>query len=147
MPARLPDVRGPCRQHRPAREDGRATDPRLDCLRRLRAPGVRMTSFADRLRGIIGPPGRPEGRPLRVPDDVDDCRVPADPDSGRRARPLGRPAHDAAEILAGEWRESHSRKFLVVDRKYSPGYRHGRMSIADSLPPWPRLELLGCGGS
>jgi hypothetical protein len=53
------------------------------------------------------------------------------------------PAHDAAEILGGEWRESRGRKFLVVDRKYSPGYRHGRVAVADCLPPWTRFELLG----
>jgi hypothetical protein len=55
------------------------------------------------------------------------------------------PAHasDAAEILGGEWRESRGRKFLVIDRKYSPGYRHGRVSVADCLPPWARFELLG----
>jgi hypothetical protein len=52
-------------------------------------------------------------------------------------------AVDAAEILGGEWRESHGRKFLVVERKYSPGYRHGRVSVADCLPPWARFELLG----
>ena len=52
-------------------------------------------------------------------------------------------AYDAAEILGGEWHESRGRKFLVVDRKYSPGYRHGRVSVADCLPPWARFELLG----
>src|SRR6266571_8216839 len=136
-------MRGPCRQHGSAREDGRAADPRLDCLRRLRAAGIRMTSFADRLRGVIGPIGRPEGRPLRLPDDVDDRRGSRDfIRSG--ADPSG--PRNAADVLGGQWRESHGRKFLVVDRKYSPGYRHGRVSIADALPPWPRLELLESGG-
>jgi uncharacterized protein YprB with RNaseH-like and TPR domain len=110
-----------------------------------------MTSFADRLRGVIGPMGRPEGRPLRLPDDVDG--LPDDVDDRRGsgdfirsgADPSG--PRDAAEVLGGEWRESHNRKFLIVDRKYSPGYRHGRVSIADSLPPWPRLALLGSAGS
>jgi uncharacterized protein YprB with RNaseH-like and TPR domain len=49
-------------------------------------------------------------------------------------------------LLGGDWRESDSGRFLVVDRSYSPGYRHGSMSIADGLPPsdgcWPRLSLL-----
>jgi uncharacterized protein YprB with RNaseH-like and TPR domain len=55
------------------------------------------------------------------------------------------PAHvaDAADVLGGEWREARGRRFLVVDRKYSPGYRHGRVTLADCLPPWPRFELLG----
>ena len=90
-----------------------------------------MSSLADRLRGVIGQSG-PKGPPLR--DDEDGAL-------DRRGGPSGPP--DAAEILGGEWRESRGRKFLVVDRKYSPGYRHGRVSIADCLPPWPRLELLG----
>ena len=54
--------------------------------------------------------------------------------------------NDAAEILGGAWRESHGRRFLVIDRTCAPGYRHGRMCVADCLPPWPRLELLE-GGS
>ena len=77
-----------------------------------------MSSFADRLRGVVGP------------------------GSGIRDSGFDRSAPDAAEILGGEWRESPRGKFLVVDRKYTPGYRHGRVSIADCLPPWPRLNLL-----
>jgi tetratricopeptide (TPR) repeat protein len=80
-----------------------------------------MTSLADRLRGVILS-GGPEGQP---------CRSSSPPD------------HDAAEVLDGEWRESRGRKFLVIDRKYSPGYRHGRVAVADCLPPWPCVELLG----
>jgi len=93
-----------------------------------------VTSLADRLRGVLGPAkagpydessGRPEGRPLRSNED------------------------DAAEVLGGEWRESRGQRFLVVDRTYVPGYRHGCVTLADCLPPdsgiWPRLHLLGCG--
>jgi len=60
---------------------------------------------------------------------------------GAEDPPLHR--RDPAEILGGEWHESRGRRFLVVDRKYSPGYRHGRVSVADCLPPWARFELLG----
>jgi len=60
---------------------------------------------------------------------------------GSEDPPLHR--RDPAEILGGEWHESRGRRFLVVDRKYSPGYRHGRVSVADCLPPWARFELLG----
>ena len=87
-----------------------------------------MSSLADRLRGVLAPAGGPKGPPLH---DV----------QHRRGGPSGPP--DPAEILGGEWRESCGRKFLVVDRKYSPGYRHGRVSVADCLPPWARFELLG----
>ena len=77
-----------------------------------------MSSLADRLRGVLGPAGK----------------------GGSEDPSLHR---DPAEILGGEWRESRGRRFLVVDRKYSPGYRHGRVSVADCLPPWARFELLG----
>ena len=86
-----------------------------------------MSSLADRLRGVVGPPRGP---------------AKAGPYEHDRRGQL-QPAHDAAEVLGGEWRESRGRKFLVVDRKYLPGYRHGRVSVADCLPPWARFELLG----
>jgi uncharacterized protein YprB with RNaseH-like and TPR domain len=60
---------------------------------------------------------------------------------------------DAAEILDGEWKQSGSHRFLVVDRSYAPGHRHGSISVADGLPPdegWSRLEVLAgvaCGGN
>ena len=87
-----------------------------------------MSSLADRLRGVLAPVGGPKGPPLHDGQH-------------RSGGPSGPP--DPAEILGGEWRESRGRKFLVVDRKYSPGYRHGRVSVADCLPPWARFELLG----
>jgi tetratricopeptide (TPR) repeat protein len=90
-----------------------------------------MTLLADRLRGVIG--GTRES-PNRESANVEP----------RTTNPrTTNPRTDAAEILGGEWQESRGRKFLVVDRKYSPGYRHGRVSIADCLPPWPRFGLLG----
>jgi len=62
------------------------------------------------------------------------------------------PPYDSGDVLGGEWCDSEDGRFLVVDRSYSPGYRHGSMSIADGLPPsdgcWPRLSLLAnasCG--
>src|SRR5438552_1220897 len=131
MPARMSDLRRSHRQHRPACEDGRLTDSGLDRRRRVRAPGVRVSSFADRLRGVIKPRGDE-----RVTSGADLVVSGADL-SGPRT------CGDAAEILGGEWCESHGRKFLVVDRKYTPGYRHGRTSIADCLPPWNRFDVLG----
>lgn len=75
-----------------------------------------MASLADRLRGIV----KVEERP------------PA-------PKPI---ASNAADVLGGQW----CNDFLVVDRKYSPGHRHGRIAIADAAPPvegWPHLGLLG----
>ncbi len=105
-----------------------------------------MTSLADRLRGVLQ--SGPKGPPLRTDDENADDEHADHGNAGdgntndeRRRGPSG--PLDAAEILDGEWRESHGRRFLVVDTKYSPGYRHGRMTVADCLPPWPRVDLLG----
>jgi uncharacterized protein YprB with RNaseH-like and TPR domain len=49
-------------------------------------------------------------------------------------------------VLGGEWRGD----FLVVDRRYLPGHRHGQVAIADAAPPsggWSRLHVLGGGDS
>ena len=87
-----------------------------------------MSSLADRLRGVLGPAKAGHYQPAG--NDAGSVRFQAD-------------QPNAAEILGGEWREARGKKFVVVDRKYSPGYRHGRISIADCLPPWSRIELLG----
>jgi uncharacterized protein YprB with RNaseH-like and TPR domain len=112
-----------------------------------------MSALTDRLRAVLGPPqggphnrlGPPERGPhsrLGPPDggpyadgDVDGCggRLP--------------PARDhAADVLGGQWRDASGQRFLVVDRTYLPGHRHGRMAMADALPSsdgvWPTLSLL-----
>jgi uncharacterized protein YprB with RNaseH-like and TPR domain len=76
--------------------------------------------LADRLRGIVRP------------------AMPV---------PVAAPAVAAgvAEILDGEWVESCGHRYIVVDRSYGPGHRHGRVPIMDAMPPWPRLPLLGGG--
>ena len=96
-----------------------------------------MSSLADRLRGIV--------KPVLSLADGDDRR---DPMAAQPTR-LGRHG-DAADVLGGEWRLDGSHPYLVVERKYSPGYRHGRVAIADAAPPeegWSRLGLLGGGDS
>jgi len=91
-----------------------------------------MTTLSDRLRGVIGPP---KGGPY-------------DSDPPRRDAS----AANLADVLDGQWHERNGQRFLVVDRTYVPGYRHGSMVLADGLPPtdgvWPRLSLLAnraCG--
>jgi len=91
-----------------------------------------MTSLSDRLRGVIG------GRVL----ERGAAPVPRPP--------VAPPVHDSiARVLDGEWHERSGQRFLVVDRRYVPGYRHGAITLADSLPPsdsaWPRLSLLTGG--
>jgi len=89
-----------------------------------------VSVLADRLRSIV--------RPVRS--------------GGFEENPPAETGDSAAELLGGEWRNGRDQRFLVVDRTYTPGHRHGSMSVADGLPPqegWPRLSLLGgssCGG-
>src|SRR3954449_9593293 len=83
-----------------------------------------MPSLAERLRGIV--------RPVPSSHDHDT----ADSDS---------PHPTAAEVLGGERCDETGHPFLVVDRTYSPGYRHGRVAIADAAPPtegWGCLNFL-----
>ena len=84
-----------------------------------------MTTLSDRLRGVIGGGLKAHGG------------------SKEQDPPY---ADNVAEVLDGEWHERGGQRFLVVDRMYVPGYRHGSMALADGLPPsdgaWPRLSLL-----
>jgi uncharacterized protein YprB with RNaseH-like and TPR domain len=47
--------------------------------------------------------------------------------------------------VGGEWADEGNR-YLVIDTRYTLGYRHGRVAVADCLPEgdglWPRLTLL-----
>lgn len=98
-----------------------------------------MTTLSDRLRGVIGgASGVRRGASSDAPG-VLGSEDPALRDS-------------AADALDGQWHERNGQRFLVVDRSYVPGYRHGSMVLADGLPPsdgmWPRLSLLAnasCG--
>ena len=107
-----------------------------------------MSRIADRLRGIVRPVETKEAAgstPLDVARGAlsDSRRAEQNPPYGRM---------DPAAILDGEWMQAGSHRFLVVDRSYAPGHRHGAISIADSLPPeegWSRLGVLAgtsCGG-
>jgi uncharacterized protein YprB with RNaseH-like and TPR domain len=44
------------------------------------------------------------------------------------------------------WHETSGHRYVVVERRYPPGHRHGDVTIADGLPPsagaWPALDLL-----
>jgi uncharacterized protein YprB with RNaseH-like and TPR domain len=96
-----------------------------------------VSGLASRLREIVRSTGRPEGRPLH------------DEEAHGTGRPSGRPIatgdpNVVAETLGGSWAEAHGQRYLVVDRSYNPGYRHGCVAMMDCLPPWPRLSLL-CG--
>lgn len=81
-----------------------------------------MSSLIERLRGVVRPAG---------------TEVPA-------LRTVGGHEH-AADVLGGEWREDSGQRFLVVERKYGPGYRHGHVAVCEASPgdgSWERLHLL-----
>ena len=84
-----------------------------------------MISLKDRLRDVI--------KPVRASGS-------SDPDDQVRD------ANDPAEVLGGAWHDALGHRFVVVERKYPPGHRHGHVTVADGLPPsagaWPALDLL-----
>jgi len=45
-------------------------------------------------------------------------------------------------MLGGEWRDEGGHRYLVVERRYAPGHRHGRVAVMDRLPPWPQFPLI-----
>jgi hypothetical protein len=49
-------------------------------------------------------------------------------------------------VLDGSWHEAGGQRFLVVERAYRAGHRHGRVTVSEGLPPpgglWPTLDLL-----
>ena len=117
-----------------------------------------MSSIVDRLRGIVGHRGSAEqDSPCTRPGGSAEQAPPCGSDGATERDPLNEdsPRHkpDAAEVLDGEWRQDGPHRFLVVERSYAPGHRHGWISVADSLPPsegWSRLGLLAgtaCGGN
>ena len=83
-----------------------------------------MSSLSDRLRGVI----RPGARTVEPTSTSDDATA------------------DPAEALGGSWHEVDGQRFVVIERVYRPGHRHGRVTVADGLPPsdgvWPALDLL-----
>src|SRR5436190_11275894 len=85
--------------------------------------------LADRLRDVVGAVAT-TGRDRALPN------------------PQGGPDR-VADLLGGEWQGSNGHRYLVVDRSYAPGRRHGRVAIMDGMPPpegiWPGFRLL-CGG-
>jgi uncharacterized protein YprB with RNaseH-like and TPR domain len=85
-----------------------------------------VSSLVDRLRGVV----RPVPKQARFGTD----------DEGAQSSDFG------ADVLEGQWHERSGRHYLVVDRTYAPGHRHGSVSVADSMPSadgaWPQLRLL-----
>jgi len=97
-------------------------------------------TLADRLRGVVG-----GGLRNSLPAEAG-SHMWLPPSGGRDSgRPPAAPAH-IAELLGGQSREWHGHSYLVIDRTYPPGHRHGAVSVADSAPGqhdgWPALSIL-----
>jgi uncharacterized protein YprB with RNaseH-like and TPR domain len=106
-----------------------------------------VSKITDRLRGIVRPIAANSSGGPRAQHQVHG----APEDQVATDESQWRSSLDPAAILDGEWTQAGAHRFLVVDRSYAPGHRHGSIAIADSLPPeegWSRLGLLAgtsCG--
>jgi len=76
-----------------------------------------VSTLADRIRGIVKSPPT-----AALPPSVD--ATASDPD-------LAGAGASGLLPLGGEWHESDAGACFVVDRRYEPGTRHGRETIAD----------------
>ncbi len=88
-----------------------------------------MTTLAERLRGVVGARAVTPGPYDDSEDDRGDGLQPAHTDI-------------VPETLGGEWRDEDGHRYLVVERRYVPGHRHGRVAVMDRLPPWPQFPLI-----
>lgn len=81
-------------------------------------------SFIDRLRGVTGRPASDSSSPsFRAGSDVG----------------------VVADVLDGESRQWNGHSFVVIERSYPPGHRHGAIAVADAAPGgdgWPSLGVL-----
>src|SRR5262245_4718806 len=90
-----------------------------------------MSSLTDRLRGIIAAvPGR--GGPSAFAEATADQSGPPE------SEPSGAPdttssRDDVAEVLGGTWHDAGGQRFLVIDRTYRPGHRHGDLTRVDHV--------------
>jgi uncharacterized protein len=92
-----------------------------------------MSALADRLRGIVGTRASVDERPVRATTATASATEEA-----------------VADLLEGEWHGSGAHRFLVIDRTYRPGHRHGRLTLVDHVPsedpePW-RVLLAPAAG-
>lgn len=101
-----------------------------------------MISLKDRLRDVIKP-GSPD---VRRGEPSAFAEATADESGSPDRHDSPRDTDDPADVLGGVWQDEAGHRFVVVERKYPPGYRHGHVTVADGLPPsdgaWPALDLL-----
>jgi uncharacterized protein len=102
-------------------------------------------NLTERLRSVVRPSGRSAALGNPCSPDPPQVRGPG-PTDGLYLGSVGPGSTDAADLLNGEWREAAGQRYIVVERAYPPGHRHGRAVVADSAPDcrgyWPALSLL-----
>ena len=114
-------------------------------------------NLTERLRSVVRPSSGGGSAAHERPCSLDPTGGSAGPESScspdpphvRGPGPTDGPCPssvDPADKLDGEWRESRGERYVVIDRSYPPGHRHGRAVVADSAPGgescWPSLAVL-----
>ena len=99
-------------------------------------------NLTERLRSVVRPS---RGGGSAAHEDPHTCGPgPTDGLSPSSVDPAS--CHSPWDTFDGEWRESRGERYVVIDRSYPPGNRHGRAVVADSAPgcdcSWPALALL-----
>lgn len=104
-----------------------------------------MSSLTSRLRAVVAPrDAMGQAASLGAPPPGSG-ELPTDASGVESSTLPPIPTH-AADVLGGVWDDSYGSPFLIVERRYAPGYRHGHVAVADAMPPtsgsWPGLSLL-----
>jgi len=103
-----------------------------------------VSTLTERLRGVLGVTTPRPAQGLAPDPAPPPASAPVPPTPG--GSPALRPSDAVAETLGGTWHEEAGHRYLVVDRSFPAGHRHGRLTVADAMPGpdglWPRLDLL-----
>ncbi|MGH9257208.1 MAG: ribonuclease H-like domain-containing protein [Vicinamibacterales bacterium] len=99
-------------------------------------------SLTERLRSVV----RPAGGSAALDHARSYVRGPGSTDGHSSSSVDPVRADAVADVLDGEWRESSGQRYLVIERAYPPGHRHGHTAVADGVPEhdgcWPALAVL-----
>ncbi|MBI2187698.1 MAG: ribonuclease H-like domain-containing protein [Acidobacteria bacterium] len=102
-------------------------------------------NLTERLRSVVRSGGSP-AHDSSCSSDPPYVRRPGLADEHDRSSAAPANIRAVADLLGGEWRDWQGHRYLVVDRRYPPGHRHGRVAVADVAPDeggaWPALGLL-----
>ena len=96
-------------------------------------------NLADRLRDVIRPVSQGPVSPPRDGDTVDVRQTEGASGSFRPTPDM----HVVAEMLDGECREWNGHWYIVIDRSFPPGHRHGATVVADAAPGGEGWSALG----